>query len=177
MNAKGILEFIRVAGRLKRTRRTGWVEAGVSDPESVADHTYRVALLSMALADSWGLDSHRAVGMALLHDLAEAVTGDLTPEQKPPDHAAYESEAFRQVVGGLDPDQRSRYTELFLEYVAGETPEAVLVHAADKLDMAIQAHDYIEEGAHDSNLGRFMEVDLPEEYGALLSALKELGPS
>lgn len=175
MEPKGLIAFLRAAGRLKRIRRTGWVEAGVPDPETVAAHSHRVALLSMVLADAQGLDASRAVRMALLHDLAEAVTGDLTPRQKTPGHAAAEAGAFQDVVCGLDEGQRELYTGLFHEYQAGETREAVLVHAADKLDMVLQAHEYKEEGVEPGRLKRFMDVELPEEYEDLLSVLHELG--
>jgi putative hydrolase of HD superfamily len=78
------------------------------------------------------------------------------------------------VISGLGEKQRSHYTELFREYQAGQTPEAVLVHAADKLDMVLQALEYQEEGVEPEKLDQFWDVDLPEEYGALLSALKKL---
>jgi len=174
MNTTGLIAFLRVAGKLKRIKRTGWVEAGVPDPESVADHVYRTALASMVLADTLGLDTSKVVRMALLHDLPEAVTGDLTPRQKPGDHSSAEARAFNQVVSGLGEKQRSHYAELFREYQAGQTPEAALVHAADKLDMVLQAHEYQETGVEANTLDQFWDVDLPEEYGALLSALKEL---
>jgi putative hydrolases of HD superfamily len=57
------------AGKLKELKRTGWVESEVSDPESVADHSYRVALLTMVLSDKEGLDTLKAVRISLLHDL------------------------------------------------------------------------------------------------------------
>ncbi|MEM3032072.1 MAG: HD domain-containing protein, partial [Nitrososphaerota archaeon] len=63
---------------LKRVERRGWVEAGLRDVESVADHSFSLALLAMTYAAAKGLNIYRAVGMALLHDLAEAYTGDLT---------------------------------------------------------------------------------------------------
>jgi putative hydrolase of HD superfamily len=174
MNTAGLIAFLRAAGKLKRIKRTGWVQAGVPNPESVAGHSHRVALLSMVLADSQSLDTSKAMRMALLHDLAEAVTGDLTPSQKHGDHDAAEAEAYKQVIDGLNGEQRSRYTELFREYQAGSTPEAALVHAADKLDMVLQALEYQEEGVEAGRLDQFWDVDLPEEYGALLSALKKL---
>jgi len=177
MNTTGFITFLRAAGRLKHIRRTGWVEAGVPHPESVADHSHRVALLTMLLSDMRGLDTLRAVKMALLHDLPEAVTGDLTPRQKPGDHSSAEAQAFTQVISGLDEKQRSLYREVFSEYQEGQTPEAALVHAADKLDMVLQALEYQEMGVKLIKVGPFWDVDLPEDYGALLSALKKLKAS
>ena len=174
MNTTGLIAFLKAAGKLKHIKRTGWVEAGVPNPESVADHVYRTALISMVLADTRSLDASKVVRMALLHDLSEAVTGDLTPRQKPLNHAASEANAFQKAMAGLDERQRNQYTELFREYQAGQTPEAALVHAADKLDMVLQAHEYQKTGVEANVLDQFWEVDLPEEYGALLSALKKL---
>src|SRR5262245_33825115 len=75
----GLPRLAAVAGKLKRVRRKGWVDRGVVDAESVADHSYRLAVLAWAVARSRGLDADRAQRIALLHDLAEAEVGDETP--------------------------------------------------------------------------------------------------
>jgi putative hydrolase of HD superfamily len=169
---ENLIRLLREAGKLKRTRRTGWVEAGVSGPESVADHSYRVALLSMLLSDHRGLDTLKAVRMAILHDLAEAVTGDLTPRQKTPEHGAEELRAFAGLVEGLPTRQRQTYLEAMEEYVAGETGEAALVRAADRLEMVLQALEYEEFGAG-ADLDPFKCVLVPAEYAGLYRSLLE----
>ena len=68
---EGILEFLRAVGGLKGLTRRGWLEAGIKNPESVAEHSYRTAVLAMILADLQGLDAEKAIRMALLHDMAE----------------------------------------------------------------------------------------------------------
>ena len=171
-----LIRLLREAGKLKRTRRTGWVEAGVRDPESVADHSYRVALLSMLLSDQQGLDTLKAVRMALLHDLAEAVTGDLTPRQKTPDHEAEELRAFKGLVAGLPPPQRRAYEAAMDEYAKGETGEAALVRAADRLEMVLQALEYVESGSK-ADLAQFMDIQVPVEYAALYKKMLEGVPS
>jgi putative hydrolase of HD superfamily len=168
---EAIITLLRDAGGLKRIPRTGWVEAGVEDPESVADHSYRVALLSMLLSDQAGADTLKALRMAVLHDLAEAVTGDLTPRQKKVGHEAVESNAFRVLINGLPREQRRLYTDIMEEYTAGETSEAALVHAADKLEMVLQALEYREAGARD--LDQFLVVEVPAEYRTLYEKLLE----
>src|SRR5829696_4899937 len=75
----GLGELAESAGSLKQVRRKGWVDRGVPDAESVADHSYRVALLAWALARARGLDAERAMLIGLVHDLAEAEVGDETP--------------------------------------------------------------------------------------------------
>jgi 5'-deoxynucleotidase YfbR-like HD superfamily hydrolase len=79
-NFQNISKFLKIAGMLKRTPRTGWVEVSIYQPESVADHTFRTAILSMLYADIEGLDPLKLLRMALIHDLPEALTGDLTPD-------------------------------------------------------------------------------------------------
>ena len=69
---KDIIGFLRAVGRLKGLPRTGWLEAGVKRPESVAEHSYKTAVFAMVLADLQGLDAERAMRMALIYDLAEA---------------------------------------------------------------------------------------------------------
>ncbi|MFL5542881.1 MAG: HD domain-containing protein [Longimicrobiaceae bacterium] len=76
-----LLRFFHLAGRLKDTPRAGWALRGVERPESVADHSWRTALLALVLARRADppLDRERAVALALAHDLAEALVGDITP--------------------------------------------------------------------------------------------------
>lgn len=171
MEPEAIIALLREAGRLKRLPRAGWVEAGVRDPESVADHSYRVALLSMLLSDQAGVDTLKTMRMAVLHDLAEAVTGDLTPRQKMAGHEAAESSAFRGLVSEVPAEQRRLYIHIMDEYSASETVEAALVHAADKLEMVLQAQEYREAGAR--GLDQFLVVEVPAEYRGLYEKLLE----
>ena len=74
------LDFWSLALQLKRLRRTGWIDRGVSDPESSADHSWGVALLAWLLARDYpDLDRERVLLLGLIHDLPEAVAGDATP--------------------------------------------------------------------------------------------------
>lgn len=160
-----LLDFLEQAGRLKRLRRKGWVDRGVAEPESVADHSYRLALLTL-LAGSLhpGIDVARAVILALVHDLPEALAGDQTPFDRQleagadpaqlfrsypsyspeveAEKSARERAALRQMVAGL-PDELARLlSEAWEEYEAGSTPEARLVRQLDKLETALQATEY-----------------------------------
>ena len=158
MDIKGLM---RSAGKLKELKRTGWVESCVPDPESVADHSYRVALLAMAISDHEGLDSLKTVRMALLHDLAESTVGDLTPRQKQGNHGELESEAMRGILSTLPEKISKLYLESWEEYQSNETPEARLVHNADKIEMLIQAKEYESKG---SKLDQFWETEIDPEY-------------
>src|SRR3990170_2892125 len=77
-----LVNFFETVGKLKATARSGWVEAGIQKPESVADHTFRTSIICMIYSDLEGLDELRVLRMALIHDLPEAITGDLTPLKK-----------------------------------------------------------------------------------------------
>ena len=149
------------AGKLKELKRTGWVESGVPDPESVADHSYRVALLAMVLSDKEGLDTLKAVRISLLHDLAESKIGDLTPRQKQGNNEELESDAMREVLFELPEEIRKLYLKTWEEYQANETPESKLVHNADKLEMLYQAKEYESKG---SKLDQFWDTEIAPEY-------------
>ena len=160
-----LLDFLEQAGRLKRLRRKGWVDRGVAEPESVADHSYRLALLALLAGSLWpGIDVSRAVILALVHDLPEALAGDQTPfdrqleagvdpaqlfrsrpsysPEAEAEKSARERAALRQMVARLPDELRRLLSEAWEEYEAGVTPEARLVRQLDKLETALQAIEY-----------------------------------
>jgi putative hydrolase of HD superfamily len=173
----GLIDFLSTVGRLKRLPRTGWVEAGVGEPESIADHSFRTAVLAMVLADLEGLDSDKAMRMALLHDLAEAETGDLTPDQKSERGAAYASEerqALEKVLSTLPKELSATYTSLLVEYNRGESAEALAVARADRLEMLLQALEYEGESVDKEGLKRFWRKSVDGGLGSeLLRELKK----
>lgn len=141
---EGILAFLEEAGRLKRVERAGWKKRGVEGPESVAEHTYRTALLAMLLADIEKADTLRAIRMALLHDLPEARTGDLLPGT--PGKKEAEGKAMRGLLSSLPKGLSEEYRRLWEEYSAGKGKEARIVKEADRLEMLLQALEYEREG-------------------------------
>ena len=150
MNAQVVLDFIEEIGVLKNLPRTGWRLRGIKDAESIADHCYRVSLLSMILADvlmeqEVPLDVEKVMRLALLHEVAEARIGDLPfpaleyiPEEvkKTGEQAAVESMFER--FGPL----QKKYMQLWDEFEAGASIEGKLVRAADKLELMIQVLEY-----------------------------------
>lgn len=76
---KGKLELMHLVEQLKLQKRTGWVRNDVKSPESIADHMYRMAILSLLSEEDQELDIGKCVQMAVVHDLAEASVGDITP--------------------------------------------------------------------------------------------------
>ncbi|MEM1945066.1 MAG: HD domain-containing protein [Nitrososphaerota archaeon] len=135
---------------LKRVERRGWVEAGLRDVESVADHSFSLALLAMTYAAAKGLNIYRAVGMALLHDLAEAYTGDLTPRTKGRVPAQLlnrlEEAVLAEIFSELPSKLRRNYTTLYREYVGGKSAEARAVHMLDKTEMLWELRRLIASG-------------------------------
>jgi putative hydrolase of HD superfamily len=157
---EGVIEFLRAAGRLKSISRTGWVESGIDTPESVADHCFRTALLAMVLADLQGLDAEKVIKMALLHDVAEAETGDLTPEQKRRlgDFTTNEDKAMTKLLSMLPKPLAENYRSLWEEYHHANSPEAEAVAQADVFEMLLQALEYEEVGVEPSALDRFWDA-------------------
>ena len=155
---EGLLEFLSNVGKLKGLPRTGWVESGILEPESVAEHSFRTAVLAMLLADLQGLDSGKAVKMALLHDLAEAVTGDLTYREKCSRGLAYQTEeekAIDRLFSRLPRDVAASYRALWDELREASSPEAKVAAQADKAEMLLQASEYEGKGVAPSRLERF----------------------
>jgi len=146
---EGSIRFLKIAGRLKKEYRRGWIEkAGIENPESVADHTFRTALLAMLLGDSRNLDTEKMIKMALIHDIGESIVGDITPSnvEKLKDKKIVENAAIIRIFNNLSTKVREDYLKLWNELRSGTSIEARLVSEADKLEMAIQASDYEEDG-------------------------------
>ena len=127
---------------LKDVLRQGWVNAGVKSPESVAAHSWGMAILALKLCPP-ELNLERVLTLCLVHDLPEVVVGDLTPS----DDRSSKAEDERAAMGQLAPE----WVVLLDEYEAQSSPEAVFVRSLDKLDMALQAKVYMERSELDLN--------------------------
>lgn len=136
---EGIIDFLQAASALKDTLRTGRTASGRQ--ESTADHSWRLCLLVMLLADDLGsIDLARLLQLCLVHDLAEAVTGDVpAPWQAADDgRKAREREALRQLCAPLPEELRQRIEVLCAEYDAGGSPESLLARGLDKIETMLQ---------------------------------------
>jgi putative hydrolase of HD superfamily len=120
---------------LKDVIRAGWIRAGVQNPESVAAHSWGMAMLATQLCPD-ELNLQRVLELCILHDVAEVVVGDITPHDNisPDEKHRLESEAVELM--GINA------SEIFAEYEAQDTPESKFVRYLDKLDMALQAEIY-----------------------------------
>lgn len=146
-----LLDYFLLIGKLKRTPRTGWVVMGVPQPESVSDHMYRLAVMVAALSPlqrdspSFGL----ALLQALVHDQAEAIVGDITPEEfsgvTKAKKAAMEAAAMNEITSRLGVrsiDLAKINQTVFQDYESNGSASAVLLHELDKLEMMVQALEY-----------------------------------
>ena len=155
MNAN---KLIRAAGKLKQTKRSGWVKkGGIMNAESVADHSYRMGILGMFLAEELRLDGAKIVRMCLLHDLAESVMGDKMPEEKKSekDHRIEELRVLRLLLSSLPRRSRIKLNADVGELMAAKTEESKLTWEIDKLEMSLQQRDYIKGGYHEGKLFQF----------------------
>ena len=138
---------------LKALPRAGWMRVGVAQPESVAAHSWGVAWLVLNLCPP-DVDRARALELAVIHDVAEVRSGDITPydgisaEQK----STVERVSMEAMVRDLP--ARAHLLECWEEYEAAESKESVFVKACDKLDMALQASLYQSD---DVNTAEFIE--------------------
>jgi putative hydrolase of HD superfamily len=146
---------------MKTIPRSGWLSHSVSlqDVESVADHTFSTSVLSMLLAD---LEAQRGVRinvekvlrMAILHDLAESLTFDISRAyleymgtKGESMKREIEESAWEHVVEGVkEPALARKYASTHSQYTANETQEAKIVHAADSLDILLQVVSYLRMG-------------------------------
>jgi putative hydrolase of HD superfamily len=147
---------------LKDLPRTGWVRSGVRDPESVAAHSWGMAVLALHFAPK-DLDMAKVLAMCIIHDLPEVRVGDLTPHDDVRNKAELEASAMSELA--------PEWLGLFHEYESGHSEEAKFVKQIDKLDMGLQASIYqsrqeldLSEFTNsarlkitDSNLLRFLE--------------------
>lgn len=126
---------------LKHVDRAGWLRVGIQSPESVAAHSFGVATLGLILCPP-ELDRDRVVAIALLHDLAEAVVGDITPH----DGVSVDEKRRRERNAAAELfAARPDLWALWEDYEQNRSPEAHFVHELDKLDMGLQAQVYGEE--------------------------------
>lgn len=146
MTPERILDLLLQANRLKALPRTGWMPPGIVHPESVADHSYGVAFLSLILAQAVdeSLDRAELLTIALLHDLPESHITDIpysalrfiAPQAK----RAGELDALDDILQAFP--FGAQYRELWLDFEDRRTPESRLVRDADRLELMIQAYVY-----------------------------------
>ena len=167
-----MIEFYLKALDLKDEKRTGWELRNIEQPESVASHSWGAAMLCLMLAEKEELDRQKCVEMALIHDLAEAETGDFATrdidgkkEVEAEEKEELELAAIKELTEGLDSD---KINKLWQEYEDRETPEAEFVKDMDLVDMCLQALKYEKDERYDpeEENENFQEYDNLDEFFA-----------
>ena len=154
-----MLDFFKTAANLKKIPRQGWIDKlSLNNPESVADHSYSMAVMSMVISDLGKYDSEKILKMALLHDLSESDIGDYTPEQISKEKKSkLENDAFNEIIKKLPDSIQSHYLKIWQEYQENNSPESKIVHQIDRLEMVLQAKLYQKEGHPKEKLYSFFE--------------------
>jgi putative hydrolase of HD superfamily len=168
-----VAQLLLLAGSLKDLPRMGWRLVGIKDCESVAEHSYRVALVALVLSERvGGIDRAKLLAMAILHDLPESLVTDLPRAAVHLIGRQAKQQAERDAWAKLTPPEAelNGWRALWEEFEAGETAEAKLVRAADRLEMLFQAYEYERTGY--ANLATFWQDE--ELAGSQFQAVCEL---
>jgi putative hydrolase of HD superfamily len=144
----GMANYLYEIGLLKRLPRAGWLVAGVDRPESVAEHSFRAAVIGYLLAQIEGADPARTALLCLFHDTQETRVGDVPRIGKRYVTTAPNPQVTADQVAGL-PDGLGRAVRALVDdYEGQDSAEARLARDADKLECLIQAREYQAHG-HD----------------------------
>ena len=158
MKPAELLNILSVAEKLKCHTRHCSTSSG--RPESVAEHSWRTALMAILTASAFPeADMDKVIRMCLIHDLGEAFTGDIPSFDKTEADSKTEELALRQWVQTFPSPEREEWLALYEEMEAQQTQEAQIYKALDKLEAVIQ-HD-------ESDISTWLplEYDLQLEYG------------
>ena len=159
MQPAELLKILRVAEKLKCNTRHCVTSTG--RPESVAEHSWRLALMAMLLTGEFPeLDLNRVIRMCLIHDLGEAFTGDIPTFVKTDADSRREDDLFDRWIQTLPADVRGEWESLLEEMNAQKTGEAKLYKALDRLEAVIQHNE------SDIDTWLPLEYSLQLTYGA-----------
>jgi putative hydrolases of HD superfamily len=159
--------------RLKTTKREGWRRFGIARGESIADHMYRMAMISMMCPPSLRdrIDRDKCTRMCLVHDMAESIVGDITPVDgvPKPEKSRREAETMDYLTGNLmkglwggakagEAAAGDEIRALWQEYEDSETLDSHFVHDIDKVELLLQMVEYERRGERRLDLGEFAYV-------------------
>jgi len=157
------LAFLHVLERLKTTPREGWRRFNIQGPESISDHMYRMSIISMLCPDP-SVNRDHCVKMAIVHDMAESLVGDITPKDgvsKDEKHVR-ELQTMEYMTQSLlapsNPQIAEEIMSLWNEYENESTPEAIFVKDVDKFELLCQMVEYEKRLQGGTNLEEFVQV-------------------
>jgi putative hydrolase of HD superfamily len=184
-NSASPVPFFHLLERLKTTKREGWRRFGINGGESISDHMYRMSVMTMLAPPSLAsqLNLPHCMKMALIHDMAESLVGDITPRDQvsKAEKARREAQVMdyisKTLLGGVPGGMLTgqEILNVFREYEENDTLEARFVHDIDKMELLLQMVEY--ERAQDIDLSEFCHVaervQLPETKEWAATVLKE----
>lgn len=156
-----MLMFVELLRLLKTQKRTGWIDKGmpVRAAESISDHMYRMSIIAMAVPNP-AINTHTCARIALVHDIAEALVGDITPFGGVSKAEKHRREwATVQYLAQLIEPYNARFAaelvELWLDYEEIRTPEARYVKDIDKFELMCQTYEYEQQFGSQYDLHEF----------------------
>ncbi|CAL5869771.1 uncharacterized protein PFLUO_LOCUS4001 [Penicillium psychrofluorescens] len=187
-NSTSPIPFFHLIERLKTTKREGWRRFGMANGESISDHMYRMSIMTMMAPPSLAvrLNIPHCTKMALIHDMAESLVGDITPVDKDvtkAEKARREASVMDYITSSLLGNvpggalSGAEIKRVFQEYEDNETLEACFVHDIDKMELLLQMIEY--ERTHHVDLSEFQHVaariQLPEIQAWAADVVRERG--
>ncbi len=142
-----LLQFIAEAGMLKRVRRSGWWVLGIKDVETVAEHSFRCAVIGYVLASRENIHPYKVLLMTLFNDIHEARINDSHKmAQRYIEFQKAEDKAFTEQTDSLPRPIRDELSGIHAEYRRQRTAASIIARDADILECLIQAKEYHEHG-------------------------------
>ncbi|WBB63871.1 HD domain-containing protein [Streptomyces sp. WMMC500] len=144
--AKGSVGYLLEMGTLKRARRTGWWIVGVKDPETVAEHSFRTAVIGAVLAMLEGADPAKVALLCTFHDTQETRVGDIPWVGRRYLSAAKNEDVTADQLADAHPAVAAGIQAVVDEYENGDSVEVIVAHDADRLECMLQGMEYLEQG-------------------------------
>lgn len=155
--------FFQLVSLLKEQKRTGWINMGIPDPETISDHMYRMSIMTLVLdPKAWpgqAPDLNKCSRIALVHDIAESLVGDIVPHDEKIDKAEKSKREYKamlylcDIVSKYCPESADEMRELWIDYETQRNLEATIVKDIDKLELLVQAFEY--ERMHSRRMDEF----------------------
>ncbi|KAH9423376.1 HD domain-containing protein 2 [Dermatophagoides pteronyssinus] len=198
-----LIEFLCLTGRLKTLPRRGWIlnNRCIKNPEPIAGHMYRMAIMSMLFDDgdddnstnsnnndnsmeptksTTKLNAGKMIQLSLIHDMAECIVGDITPMDGIDADEKHRNEliAMEKLASLLPPKQSKRLIELYREYESHKSPESLIVKELDRFDICLQAfqyerQEYFNQQKRIIRFDKFFQIALEHVHHPLLRKMVE----
>ncbi|MFE1768213.1 HD family hydrolase [Streptomyces angustmyceticus] len=156
---------------LKRAKRPGWWIAGVKDPETIAEHSFRVGLIGSVLAMMEGADPATTALLGLWHDTRETRVSDIPHIGRRYLEAVSNEKVTADHVSAAHPAVRAGAQRIVEEYETGDSLEVICAHDADKLECLMRAVEYREQAC--ANVQPWIDSSISKLKTASARALAE----